>query len=307
MMKEIVLKNNKIVIWLGVLFVCIVVPIVGVKYQIIYTESNAQKNAEFNDEYNGGLKNISYKYGCKYGLADRYTHNIVVKPFADFIGAFNDYGIAFFEVKGLTGLVSNEGEILMQPTMTKIKTPTRFGYEKKLISAFGYYDTKKDKWGLVNIEGKTLVSPILPYFDCFFSDEIFIYSDNKNNSFARNEKQKLKFMNIKGEKIDFPIFYSIEKVGGNYLFKDVETNLYGIANKDLEIIEEPFIKEIVETESIGFMEIPQNQFDLKIYQDKYDMYGFLNNESFPIKKVLLLRSSIGGKIDIYSEIKKQKN
>ena len=233
-MKEIVLKNNKIVIWLVVLFVCIVIPIVGVKYQIIYTESNAKKNAEFNDEYNGELKNISYKYGSKYGLADRHTHNIVEKPFADFIGDFNDYGIAFFKVKDLTGIVNNEGKILMQPTMDKIKTSTSLEYEEKLISTFGYYDTKADKWGVVSMEGKVLVPPILPYFDCFFSDEIFIYSDNKNNSFTRNEKQKLKFMNIKGEKINFPIIYSIEKVGENYVFKDAETNLYGIANENLK-------------------------------------------------------------------------
>ena len=80
-----------------------------------------------------------------------------------------------------------------------------------------------------------------------------------------------------------------------------------LQTKILKIIEEPFIKEIVKTESIDFMEIPQSRFDLQIYQDKHDMYGFLNNESFPIKKVLPLKLNIGGKIDIYSEIKKQKN
>lgn len=241
-------------------------------------------NAKFEGQYTGEFKNIIYKYGSKYGLAERYNHNIIVKPFADYIGTFNDYGLAFYEVKGLVGIVNNDGEIIKQPTMTNIAMFNELRYTGGLNYIFGYYDTKEKKWGVIDNEGRMLISPKLPYFHKFISDKIFTYSDNASSVYNTDEGQKLKLMNINGEIIDFPAFYSFERIGENHLFKDVETNLYGIANKDLEIIEEPFIKEFVKVESKSWTQFPYSQFDLKIYKDKDDIYGFLSEDPFQIKK-----------------------
>jgi hypothetical protein len=271
---------------LGILlFICGLVFLTVLDEQLIQAEWAVNLKATFLDNRDTkDLQNIVYRYGGKYGLADKKTHEKITKPFAKYIHPFNSHGIAVFEDTATenSGLVNNQGDIIMEPVMTDFKTPKE-EFENPSIMVYCDADTKL--WGIVDSSGKIKVEPSIKYFHEFLEQDIILYSDvaaasEKTADTKEDEEVKIpkKLMTTDGEQIDLKEFYEIEKIGNNYIYQDTETLLCGIADEHFNVIKEPFVKDY------KFNEEYFSAKDYIIYQDSNDLYSLLNHDGIPIRE-----------------------
>lgn len=238
--------------------------------QLFYAEWAVKEYAVFYDKYDEH-ENIVFCYGGRYGLADKETHAVILKPFAKWLGDFNDEGIAIYNdiETSLYGLVNNEGKIILQPVMDEYVFPKK-SYNHEIDTTIAYYDDTKEKWGVVDCFGEIKIEPVLSFVQEYLNEQTIIYSDN-----LEQKESKKKLMTIEGEKIDLAEFYEIEKIGQNYAYKDAETSLYGVVDQQFQVISQPNIKEFTSTRSTN---------GVIVYKDKNDMYGCLDEDGVIIKE-----------------------
>jgi hypothetical protein len=154
---------------LGILlFICGLVFLTVLDEQLIQAEWAVNLKAYFYDDEKDtkDLQNVVYGYGGKYGLADKKTHELITNLFAKKIYSFNSHGIAVFEdaVTENSGLVNNQGDIIMEPVMTDFR---RSGDEFENPSIMVYCDADTKLWGIVDSSGKIKVEPSIKYFHEF--------------------------------------------------------------------------------------------------------------------------------------------
>jgi len=118
---------------------------------------------------------------ARYGLANKFTGELVISPTYDYIGKFSTEGLALCNSKGYFGLINTKGALIVSAKYDFIGAFAD-GYAKVSIN---------DKFGYINEQGEEVVPIVYDFATDFFGGTAEVTRGNKTILISLNENLEL--------------------------------------------------------------------------------------------------------------------